>query len=115
MIFADAQSSIQSLHDNAQLLIAQSANLHKRIASATGLQALTLKVEAAAVDAKIAPAVAAEAAAITAAKAAGITPTIVPTVIPTAADVGISGQTILLVVGVGLAAWFGIKKLREKN
>jgi hypothetical protein len=39
----------------------------------------------------------------------------VPTVIPTAADVGISGQTILLVVGVGLAAWFGIKKLREKN
>jgi hypothetical protein len=133
MIFQYAQSSvptvsdIMALHDNAQKLIATSADLHRKAAAATGLTALSYQTQAAAVDKLVAPAVAAEAAAITAAQSAGVSPaaiapavastvTAAPTTTPTTASAsGVSGQTLLLVAGAALAAWFGIKKLREKN
>jgi len=126
MIFADAQSdaqvSIQAMHNASQTLIAQSASLHKQAAAAATsnpIAAPALNAQAAAIDAQIPGAMAAEMAAITAAKAAGYNITLDPDIITPQASVAtadtMSGQTLLILAGVGVAGYFAWKAMNKKK
>ena len=105
MIFADAQAAPTGIAATLlkQIAVAEAAAAARLAAqTAAGQGTITTAAEQAAIAAAQALATQKQQAAA-AAQAAALLPT------------EISGQTILLVAATGLAAWFGIKKLREKN